>query len=76
MLRDTAFSLLSHVPSSASGSVNEVGRLYCIKVLAYPCGLIRGFLKAAGYTNVVVSCDFNHDGKNVDHCCFNITISA
>jgi hypothetical protein len=73
VLRDTHFVLLKGV-SGDSASITPKSRIAAIKTLAFPCGLIRGFLSAAGYADVVVSCDFCSDGGSVDNCCFNVKI--
>ncbi|GMI20845.1 hypothetical protein TeGR_g8655 [Tetraparma gracilis] len=73
VLKDESFALLADLPNPPSPP--ESLRLHCVKVLAFPCGLIRGVLAAAGFAGVVVSCDFKSDGGDVASCSFNIRIS-
>lgn len=51
----------------------ETSRVTAIRLLAFPCGLVRGCLANLGIP-AVVSCDFLSDGKNVASCSFNIKV--
>jgi hypothetical protein len=79
VLKDLDFKWLDKVPSilDAEGVEDEgnggEGRIMAIKILALPCGLIRGALSNLGIA-AVVSCDFMDDGKNMNSCSFNIKI--
>ncbi len=78
VLKDLDFKWLDKVPSIVdSGEVEEdnggEGRIMAIKILALPCGLIRGALSNLGIA-AVVSCDFMDDGKNMNSCSFNVKI--
>lgn len=85
VLKDLDFKWLDKVPSIVDdggevgvGVVEEgngggEGRIMAIKILALPCGLIRGALSNLGIA-AVVSCDFMDDGKNMNSCSFNVKI--
>lgn len=68
VLKDREFKWLKRLPGDQNAS-----RVKAIKILAFPCGLIRGVLANLGITTVV-SCDFLADGKNMANCSFNIKI--
>jgi len=68
VLRDREFKWLKRLPGDQNAS-----RVKAIKILAFPCGLIRGVLANLGITTVV-SCDFLADGKSMANCSFNIKI--
>jgi hypothetical protein len=68
VLKDGAFKWLDRMPSDI-----ELARTMAIKLLALPCGLIRGALSNLGIA-AIVSCDFMDDGKNMNSCSFNIKI--
>eukprot|EP00560_Eucampia_antarctica_P001909 CAMPEP_0197833484 /NCGR_PEP_ID=MMETSP1437-20131217/19199_1 /TAXON_ID=49252 ORGANISM="Eucampia antarctica, Strain CCMP1452" /NCGR_SAMPLE_ID=MMETSP1437 /ASSEMBLY_ACC=CAM_ASM_001096 /LENGTH=227 /DNA_ID=CAMNT_0043437569 /DNA_START=25 /DNA_END=704 /DNA_ORIENTATION=- len=59
VLKDHELKWLRRLPSD-----NEIARVAAIKLLAFPCGLIRGALSNLGIA-AVVSCDFLADGKNM-----------
>ncbi len=68
VLKDTKFKWLDRMPSDL-----DVARSMAIKILALPCGLIRGALSNLGIA-AVVSCDFMDDGENMNSCSFNVKI--
>lgn len=68
VLRDKEFKWLKRLPEE-----EESARVLAMKILAFPCGLIRGALANLGMITVV-SCDFLTDGKNMCDCSFNIKI--
>ena len=70
VLKDHELRWLRRLPSD-----DERARVAAIKLLAFPCGLIRGALSNLGIA-AVVSCDFLADGKNMSACSFNIKIKA
>jgi hypothetical protein len=70
VLKDHDLKWLRRLPSD-----DETARVTAIKLLAFPCGLIRGALSNLGIA-AVVSCDFLADGKNMAACSFNIKIKA
>mmetsp|Transcript_3533 Transcript_3533/g.4915 ORF Transcript_3533/g.4915 Transcript_3533/m.4915 type:complete len:251 (+) Transcript_3533:29-781(+) len=70
VLKDKEFKWLKRLPSD-----NEVARVAAIKLLAFPCGLIRGALENLGIS-AVVSCDFLSDGKTMSSCSFNIKVKG
>lgn len=51
----------------------ENTRVTAIRMLAFPCGIVRGALANLGII-AVVSCDFLADGQNMAACSFNIKI--
>lgn len=70
VLKDHELRWLRRLPSD-----DERARVAAIKLLAFPCGLIRGALANLGIM-AVVSCDFLADGKNMAACSFNIKIKT
>ena len=70
VLKDHELRWLRRLPSD-----DERARVAAIKLLAFPCGLIRGALNNLGIA-AVVSCDFLTDGKNMAACSFNIKIKS
>ena len=68
VLNDRDFKWLKRLPGDQNSS-----RVKAIKILAFPCGLIRGVLANLGITTVV-SCDLLANGKNMANCSFNIKI--
>jgi len=70
VLKDSELRWLRRLPAD-----DERARVSAIKILAFPCGLIRGALGNLGIA-AVVSCDFLADGKNMASCSFNIKIKA
>jgi hypothetical protein len=68
VLKDNEFSWLKRLPPD-----DELARIAAIKLLAFPCGLVRGALGNLGIPSVV-SCDFLADGRNMAACSFNIKI--
>ncbi len=68
VLKDEKFKWLDRMPSDLT-----IARSMAIKILALPCGLIRGALSNLGI-KAVVSCDFMDDGENMDSCSFNVKI--
>lgn len=68
VLKDFELKWLRRLPPD-----DEMARVSAIKILAFPCGLIRGALSNLGIP-AVVSCDFLADGRNVASCSFNIKI--
>jgi hypothetical protein len=70
VLKDSDFKWLKRLPGNV-----EIARVTAIKILAFPCGLIRGAL-ANMNISAVVSCDFLADGKNMQSCSFNIKIKS
>ena len=68
VLKDLDLKWLSRFPAGA-----EQARVFAIRLLAFPCGLIRGCLANLGIP-AVVSCDFLADGQNVSACSFNIKV--
>lgn len=70
VLKDSDFKWLKRLPGNV-----EIARLSAIKILAFPCGVIRGAL-ANMNVSAVVSCDFLADGKNMQSCSFNIKIKS
>ena len=57
----------------ASLAHQERSRVAAIRLLAFPCGVIRGALANLGIP-AVVSCDFLADGQNMAACSFNIKV--
>jgi hypothetical protein len=70
VLKDHELRWLRRLPSD-----DERARVAAIKLLAFPCGLIRGALNNLGIA-AVVSCDFLTDGKSMAACSFNIKIKS
>jgi len=70
VLKDNELKWLKRFPSE-----DERARVAAIKMLAFPCGLIRGALSNLGIA-AVVSCDFLADGKTMSACSFNIKIKT
>lgn len=70
VLKDLEFKWLMRLPSDV-----EMARIMAIKILAFPCGLIRGALANLDMVSVV-SCDFLADGKNMHACSFNIKVKS
>lgn len=70
VLKDHELLWLRRLPAD-----DERSRVAAIKLLAFPCGLIRGALSNLGISTVV-SCDFLADGKNMASCSFNIKVKA
>jgi len=68
VLKDLKFRWLTRFVSTS-----EASRTKAIKILAFPCGLIRGALKCLGI-DASVSCDFLTDGREVASCSFNIKV--
>lgn len=52
---------------------SEQARVTALRLLAVPCGLIRGCLANFGIP-AVVSCDFLADGQSLSACSFNIKV--
>jgi len=70
VLKDHELRWLRRLPPE-----DETARVAAIKMLAFPCGLIRGALSNLGIS-AVVSCDFLADGKNMAACSFNIKVKS
>lgn len=70
VLKDHQLRWLRRFPTE-----DERARVAAIKMLAFPCGLIRGALHNLGI-QAVVSCDFLADGKTMSSCSFNIKIKV
>lgn len=70
VLRDHEFKWLKRLPND-----DEASRVAAIKLLAFPCGLIRGALDNLNII-AVVSCDFLADGKSMASCSFNIKVKS
>uniref|UniRef100_A0A7S4KBW7 Trafficking protein particle complex subunit 6B n=1 Tax=Odontella aurita TaxID=265563 RepID=A0A7S4KBW7_9STRA len=70
VLKDHELRWLRRLPPE-----DETARVAAIKMLAFPCGLIRGALSNLGIA-AVVSCDFLADGKNMAACSFNIKVKS
>ena len=68
VLKDLNLKWLSRFPSGT-----EHARVTAIRLLAFPCGLVRGCLSNLGIP-AVVSCDFLADGQNMAACSFNIKV--
>mmetsp|Transcript_7630 Transcript_7630/g.9984 ORF Transcript_7630/g.9984 Transcript_7630/m.9984 type:complete len:215 (+) Transcript_7630:151-795(+) len=68
VLKDLNLKWLTRFPSGT-----EQARVSAIRLLAFPCGLIRGCLSNLGIP-AVVSCDFLSDGQNMAACSFNIKV--
>ena len=72
VLKDDSFSLLANLPNSASKDA-DVQALATL-TLAYPCGLIRGALKAFGM-QANVTADFFTDKASLKCTTFHVKIS-
>ena len=70
VLKDNELLWLRRLPAD-----DERSRVAAIKLLAFPCGLIRGALSNLGISTLV-SCDFLSDGKNMASCSFNIKVKS
>lgn len=70
VLKDADFKWLRRLPANV-----EIARVSAIKILAFPCGMIRGALANLDIS-AVVSCDFLADGKTMQSCSFNIKIKS
>ncbi len=70
VLKDMEFKWLKRLPGE-----QDLARIMAIKILAFPCGLIRGAMANLGIV-AVVSCDFLADGRNMSSCSFNIKIKS
>lgn len=69
VLKDLELKWLRRLPPD-----EESARVGAIRILAFPCGLIRGALACLGLNGAVVSCDFLADGKTMASCSFNIKV--
>ena len=69
VLKDLELKWLRRLPPD-----EESARVGAIRILAFPCGLIRGALACLGLSGAVVSCDFLADGKSMASCSFNIKV--
>mmetsp|Transcript_12908 Transcript_12908/g.30511 ORF Transcript_12908/g.30511 Transcript_12908/m.30511 type:complete len:252 (-) Transcript_12908:63-818(-) len=69
VLKDQELKWLRRLPPD-----EESARVGAIRILAFPCGLIRGALANLGLSGAVVSCDFLADGKTMASCSFNIKV--
>lgn len=68
VLKDSQLRWLTRFPIG-----QETSRVMAIRLLAFPCGIIRGCLANLGIP-AVVSCDFLSDGQNMSACSFNIKV--
>jgi len=68
VLKDMELRWLTRLPAN-----RENTRVTAIRMLAFPCGIVRGALANLGII-AVVSCDFLADGQNMAACSFNIKI--
>jgi trafficking protein particle complex subunit 6 len=68
VLKDLELKWLTRYPPNT-----EHSRVTAIRLLAFPCGIIRGVLSNLGIP-AVVSCDFLADGSNMAACSFNIKV--
>lgn len=68
VLKDLELKWLSRFPSGP-----ETSRVAAMRLLSFPCGLIRGSLANLGIP-AVVSCDFLADGQHMSACNFNIKV--
>ena len=68
VLKDLDLKWLQRFPAGT-----EQARVTAIRLLAFPCGLIRGCLSNLGIP-AVVSCDFLVDGQAMSACSFNIKV--
>ena len=69
VLKDQELKWLRRLPPD-----EENARVGAIRILAFPCGLIRGALACLGLSGAVVSCDFLADGRTMASCSFNIKV--
>jgi hypothetical protein len=69
VLKDLDVKWLRRLPPN-----EEMARVGAIRLLAFPCGLIRGALSCLGLKGAIVSCDFLADGKSMSCCSFNIKV--
>ena len=69
VLKDQELKWLRRLPPD-----EESARVGAIRILAFPCGLIRGALACLGLSGAVVSCDFLADGRTMASCSFNIKV--
>ncbi|EED93801.1 predicted protein [Thalassiosira pseudonana CCMP1335] len=69
VLKDQELKWLRRLPPD-----DESARVGAIRILAFPCGLIRGALACLGLSGAVVSCDFLADGRTMASCSFNIKV--
>ncbi len=69
VLKDQELKWLRRLPAD-----EESARVGAIRILAFPCGLIRGALACLGLSGAIVSCDFLADGKTMASCSFNIKV--
>lgn len=68
VLKDLELKWLTRFPVGSENS-----RVAAIRLLAFPCGVVRGSLANLGIP-AVVSCDFLADGQNMAACSFNIKV--
>jgi hypothetical protein len=68
VLKDLELTWLTRFPVQT-----EQSRVAAIRLLAFPCGIVRGCLANLGIPSVV-SCDFLADGQNMAACSFNIKV--
>jgi len=68
VLKDLELSWLTRFPAAT-----EASRVAAIRLLAFPCGVIRGALANLGIPSVV-SCDFLADGQHMACVSFNIKV--
>jgi hypothetical protein len=68
VLRDLELTWLTQFPVQT-----ELSRVSAIRLLAFPCGIVRGCLANLGIPSVV-SCDFLADGEKMAACSFNIKV--
>jgi len=69
VLKDQELKWLKRLPAD-----EESARVGAIRILAFPCGLIRGALACLGLSGAVVSCDFLADGRTMAATSFNIKV--
>eukprot|EP00579_Thalassiosira_antarctica_P014108 CAMPEP_0201948448 /NCGR_PEP_ID=MMETSP0903-20130614/55466_1 /ASSEMBLY_ACC=CAM_ASM_000552 /TAXON_ID=420261 /ORGANISM="Thalassiosira antarctica, Strain CCMP982" /LENGTH=295 /DNA_ID=CAMNT_0048491629 /DNA_START=62 /DNA_END=949 /DNA_ORIENTATION=+ len=69
VLKDQELKWLRRLPPD-----EENARVGAIRILAFPCGLIRGALACLGLSGAVVSCDFLADGRTMASCSFSIKV--
>merc|ERR1712232_118761 len=70
VLRDDEFKWLRLMSSN-----NNISCVGAVKLLNFPCGLIRGALKNLGIDSHVIS-DYITDGNMISSCSFNIKINT
>jgi trafficking protein particle complex subunit 6 len=68
VLKDLNLSWLTRFPVGS-----ETSRVSALRLLAFPCGVVRGALANLGIP-AVVSCEFLADGQNMAACSFNIKV--